>query len=82
MILPTKHLRPERALISVASRALEVLGEPKTVSRLWDDVRRLHVKENARWELSWDWFILALDLLFALGALALDEAGMLVRSRA
>ena len=80
MILPTKHLRPERALISVAARVLQALGEPKTVSRLWEDVRKQLAKEGA-WDLPWDWFVLALDLLHVLGTVALDEDGFLVRSK-
>ncbi|MEL6758697.1 MAG: ABC-three component system middle component 6, partial [Pseudomonadota bacterium] len=37
MILPTKHLRPERALITVGAEMLVKLKRPATVSRLWDD---------------------------------------------
>lgn len=81
MILPTKHLRPERALISVGARVLQLLGEPKTVSRLWEDVRNQLAKEPAAWELPWDWFVLALDLLHAVGAIALDENGLVARSK-
>ena len=39
MILPTKHIRPDRALIGVGAEVLVVLGQPMTVSKLWDVIR-------------------------------------------
>src|SRR5260370_4188117 len=39
MILPTKHVRPDRALIGVGAEVLEILKRPMTTSRLWDEVR-------------------------------------------
>ena len=39
MILPTKHLREDQALIAVGAELLGLLDEPKTVSRLWDELR-------------------------------------------
>ena len=79
MILPTKHLAPERALITVGAELLEILREPKTVSRTWDELRALR---HSRWphgKTRFDWFVLALDLLFLLGTIRLEE-GLLVRS--
>lgn len=40
MILPTKHLRDDRALIVIGAELLKLLDEPKTVSRLWDELKR------------------------------------------
>ncbi len=39
MILPTKHVRGDRALIGVGGEILRLLRQPMTVSRLWDEVR-------------------------------------------
>ena len=73
MILPTKHIRPERALLTVGGDILGSLREPMTVSRLWDEQR-------ARWgqaadpaPINYDWFILTLDLLYMVGAIELDR---------
>ena len=33
---PTKHIRPDRALIGVRVELLQVMQQPTTVSRLWD----------------------------------------------
>jgi len=73
MILPTKHLRPDRALLSVGGDLLASLREPKTVSRLWDDLRegRGDIGEPA--PINYDWFVLALDLLFMIGAVELHR---------
>ena len=66
MILPTKGVAADKALISVGADVLRELVEPKTVSRLWSDLR----EKNARsLELTFDWFVLALDLLFMLGVI-------------
>ncbi len=66
MILPTKGVGSDRALLSVGAGILRDLGEPKTVSHLWADVR----KQNERsLQISFDWFVLALDLLYLLGAI-------------
>lgn len=73
MILPTKHIRPERALLTLGAEILGCLGRPKTVSRLWDDVRSGRVTGDIRLGVSYDWFILALDLLFMLGALEFEN---------
>jgi hypothetical protein len=70
MILPTKHLSPDRALLSVGARLLALLRQPKTVSALWDDLaRQAGPKDGRNSALSYDAFILALDLLFLMGVL-------------
>lgn len=73
MILPTKHIRPDRALLSVGAELLECLREPKTVSRLWDEVRTRRGRHAGAAPLGYDWFILAVDLLFMLGAVEYER---------
>jgi hypothetical protein len=73
MILPTKHLRSDRALLAVGSDLLVELDEPKTVSRLWDDLRKRKGRIDEPALINYDWFILALDLLFMLGAIKLER---------
>ena len=69
MILPTKHIRPERALLTVGGELLGCLHEPMTVSRLWDEVRARRNVAAGPAPINYDWFVLALDLLFMLGAI-------------
>ena len=66
MILPTKGIGSDKALLSIGALILRDLDEPKTVSRLWADLRR--VEEGAP-DLTFDWFVLALDLLYLMGTL-------------
>ena len=73
MILPTKHLRPEKALISVGGDVLALLQEPMTVSRLWDEIRAPRSGGAVAPRIGYDWFVLALDLLFIVGAISFDQ---------
>lgn len=73
MILPTKHLRPDRALLAVGGDLLISLREPMTVSRLWDDFRSKRGDAGEPAPINYDWFVLALDLLFMIDAVVLDR---------
>lgn len=72
MILPTKHVSPSRSLLGVGALLLRHLARERTVASLWDEVR------SAPEVASFERFTLALDLLFALGAVTL-ERGLLRR---
>ena len=79
MILPSKHVSQDRALLTVGLRILQSLNEPKTVSSVWEDIpRRSKAGQHAPPSLSYDDFVLALDLLFLMGTLELMD-GRLVR---
>lgn len=73
MILPTKHLPQERALLTVGAALLAQLERPITVSALWQRVNGAVSPAP-----TFDWFVLALDLLYALGAVELRD-GLLNR---
>jgi hypothetical protein len=70
MILPSKHLREDRALLTIGANVLQLLSEPKTVSRLWSDMKN---RRDAATPLSYDWFVLALDLLFTMGLITFER---------
>jgi hypothetical protein len=72
MILPTKHITSPYSLLSLGALILGGLEEPSTVSRLWDRFRER--REVATFQR----FVLVLDLLFALGAVELEN-GLLRR---
>lgn len=73
MILPTKHIRPDRALLSIGGDLLACLREPLTVSRLWDDIRSKRGTVPDLAPINYDWFVLALDLLFMVGAVEFER---------
>ncbi|QDQ26914.1 hypothetical protein FNU76_11380 [Chitinimonas arctica] len=80
MILPSKHLSRDRALLTVGGRILTFLALPKTVSALWEELNK--PEENLPGtpprRITYDWFLLTLDLLYALGAIDLD-CGLVAR---
>jgi len=78
MILPSKHLPQDRALLTVGAAILRHLSYPVTVSSLWEQMPRAVVHQKASSPLRYDGFVLALDLLFLIGAIELRE-GLLVR---
>jgi hypothetical protein len=73
VILPTKHIRPDRALLAVGGELLSRLHEPMTVSRLWDAVRGRRGETPGPAPINYDWFVLALDLLFIVGAVEFER---------
>jgi hypothetical protein len=78
MILPSKHISQDRALLSVGARILLNLSQPRTVSALWEEMLLPTVRENDALFLHYDAFVLALDLLFLMGAIDL-QSGLLRR---
>ena len=73
MIIPTKRITQDRSLLGIGAEILTLLDEPKTMSRLWDEFksRRLHKKSGST--VIYDWFILALDVLYMLNAIRLEK---------
>lgn len=69
MILPTKHLSPDRSLIAIGGEVVSFLDEPKTVSRVWEEFLRARSRAGRRAPVPYGWFVLSLDLLFMLGAI-------------
>lgn len=79
MIMPTKHIRADRALIGVGGELLSLLSEPMTVSRLWDALRDRRSSTSATAPVEYTWFILALDFLFMVGAIEARQ-GVIVQA--
>jgi len=75
MILPTKHVPQDVALIGVGATLLRQLHQPSTVSGLWERVRD---EPNVG---TFERFVLASNLLYMIGAIDLRD-GLLVRSEA
>lgn len=77
MILPTKGIEEERALLALGADLVRLLTEPMTVSRLWE----LFQSTPRQTRVTFDWFVLSLDLLFALGALEMNRGRLIVQQR-
>lgn len=72
MIMPTKHIKTENALIGVGAELLILLDRDKTVSRLFHDLQEGR-RENDLTTIHFDWFLLAVDFLFTVGAVRFES---------
>ena len=79
MILPGKHLGPDRSLLGIGGEILEILEHEQTVSELWQRVRDR--RAGTKSPLSFDWFVLSLAFLYAIDAVCFDR-GILTRATA
>ena len=67
MILPSKHISENQALLGVGAVVLRYLERPQTVTSLWDKVR----DEGAVG--TFERFVLALNLLHITGVVVLSQ---------
>lgn len=77
MILPGKHLRPDRSLLGIGAEILGILEHEQTVSELWQRIQDR--RDGVKSPLSFDWFVLSLAFLYAIGAVHFDR-GILTRA--
>lgn len=78
MIIPTKGVRPERSLLYIGGQILRDLDDTSTVSAAWEALARRRVQQGQDATLTFDWFVLALDLLYALRVIDLSD-GMITK---
>ena len=73
MILPTKHIPQNEALIGVGATLLSHMRGPMTTSGLWE---RLRSEPNVG---TFERFVLACNLLYLIGAIEIDN-GLIIRT--
>lgn len=81
MLLPTKGIAPERALLTVGASLLPLLDSPTTVSGLWERFSRKAKSVDNHPTITFDWFAMALTMLFTVRAVTWNASGQLARSR-
>jgi hypothetical protein len=79
MLLPTKGVSADRALVTVGSDILEGLQTPKSVSSLWEQYRDRGRASGSTEHVTFDWFSLALASLFAIEVVEWTPSGHLRR---
>ena len=72
MILPTKHIPLDRSLLGTGAVLLQLLETPVTPTAAWEQAK--HAPEVG----TYGRFVLALDFLYAIGAIALVD-GLIVK---
>lgn len=79
MLLPTKGIEPQRALLTIGATLISLLETPATVSGLWERFSQDTNEERGDSKITFDWFALALSMLFTIGAVSWNKSGQLVR---
>ena len=70
MILPTKRIIANRTLLGIGGELLNLLDDAKTTSRLWGEFKSTRKEKD--FYMSYDWFVLALDFLYLIGAVRFE----------
>jgi hypothetical protein len=78
MILPAKHIPPERSLSGIGADILRALDTPRTVSETWTRMKMLRLESAS--PITFDWFVLAISWLYSISAVKLED-GMLSRKQ-
>ncbi len=73
MIFPTKHLPPKRSLISISAEVYELIGDKSTISSIWEEYSNILSRSLRVADVSYDWFILSIDLLYLLKLIELKD---------
>jgi hypothetical protein len=79
MIVPTKGITPQRSLLAVGAQILQTLDRPMTVSQAWATLRQWRRQHDHHAPVPFWWFVLALDLLYALGVVELEDELLVAR---
>lgn len=80
MIAPTKGIAPQRALLTVGAQILIATERQSlTVNQTWRRLQLWRTDNNHNAPVPFWWFVLALDLLYALGTVELREGVLVFR---
>jgi hypothetical protein len=80
VLLPSKAISTDQALVAIGGQILKQLDRPGTVSAVWDRLDEWRQTRHFNSALPFWWFALSLDTLYAIGAIELEN-GELKRVR-
>ncbi|MFE9791322.1 ABC-three component system middle component 6 [Streptomyces goshikiensis] len=80
MLLPSKAIPSDQAMIAVGAQILMQLDRPGSVSAVWQRLIDWRQEKSMPSAIPFWWFALSLDLLYATGAVAIRD-GELTRGR-
>jgi len=78
-LLPEKHVRASESLLGLGAIVLSILElGPRNLDTVWNEIKDVEsVKARIHGSITLDRVILAIDFLFALGAVSLNSEGLL-----
>lgn len=77
MLMPDKHVRLSESLYGLGGYLLELLKAPATVDDLWRRFSKSVAAKEFPSGHSFEDIVLAVDFLYAIGAISLNESGVL-----
>lgn len=79
MLLPDKHITLAESLLGLGSWILSRLDSPQSLENLWGDWKKVRGTPDFPAYHSLENLVLALDFLFAVGAINLAEGGEIIK---
>lgn len=73
MLLPNKSIPADQALVAVGAQILLQLDDPGSVSSIWQRLSEWRKDKKMPSAIPFWWFALALDFLYAAGALEIED---------
>lgn len=67
MILPSKYIQEDEALLGLGAKILSILYEDKALSELWEETKAQQNVSN------YERFVLALDMLYVMGLIIFED---------
>lgn len=77
MLLPDKHIKFSESLLGLGSFLLSILQNPMNVDSLWREYSQARDGGNYPAHHSFENVVLALDFLFAIGAITCRDNGLI-----
>lgn len=78
MLLPTKGISTDRAMITIGANLLQQLEISTSVTDLWENYNQKFTTTRKK-QITFDWFSLTLAFLFSLNLIEWSESGHLRR---
>lgn len=79
MLMPDKHIRVSESLLGLGSFVLEALCISRSMDELWGEFQEQARSGTYPAHHSFENLILAIDMLFSIGAVELDKNGNLTK---
>lgn len=73
MLLPSKFIEPDQALLTLSGQILLQLDEPRSIHETWSRLNNWRMARHMQSAVPFWWFALALDVAFTLGAVLLEN---------